>query len=142
MQVLKEKLQAYISVNNPDLLIRLQADYSMSRYLEDKISKAMPLILDLLAQDKPGHVIEELVMNELTADLRPSRYLYVLRLLEERFAEEHGKLKTLGVLQYVTLQLLDQCQPVFDEHHFSIRNQHDAYLEAKVRARIRAYLKG
>lgn len=140
--LLKEKLRAYITVNNPDLLLKLQGDYSINQYLEDKISKAMPLILDLLGRDKPGYVIEELVLNELTADLRPSRYVYVQQAVKDGFPDEFEKLKTLGVLQHVTLDILEQCQKVFDDKNFNERNKDDFIIKALVRSKIREYLKG
>lgn len=136
---LKEKLKAYITINNPDLLLRLENDLALNGYLEERVSAAMPLILDLLAADKPGHAIEELALQQMTAELRPSRYNYILEILKDRFGSHYERLTEIGMLQYVTLELLERCQEVFDEHDFKERNKDSAWLQALIRAKIRDY---
>lgn len=136
---LKEKLKAYITINNPDLLLRLERELELNTYLEGKISSAMPTILDLLAADKPGHVIEELALQHITTELRPSRYSYVLEMLRDRFLVHYERLSEIGMLQYVTLEILERCQEVFDEHDFKERNKDSAWLQALIRVRIRDY---
>ncbi|WP_118975731.1 hypothetical protein [Taibaiella koreensis] len=139
LNYLKEKLKAYITVNNPDLLVKLQNDNDLNGYLERKVSAGIRLILDLLAEDKPGYVIEELVMQQMTADLRPSRYNYILEILKGRFETHYQRLSEIGMLSYVTLEILTHSGDVFDQQGFSEKNKENACLEALIRIRIRDY---
>ena len=59
-EMLKEKLWTFIVHNNPDLMMNLQQDFSLTDYLEQKVFNIQPLISQLLAENKPGYIIEEL----------------------------------------------------------------------------------
>ncbi len=58
--VLMQKLWTYIVHNNPDLLFKLQEEYSVAQYLEEKVSNVMPILIRLLSEERPQYVIEEL----------------------------------------------------------------------------------
>jgi hypothetical protein len=128
--LLKEKLKAYIQQNNPELLIRLQESFSVTTYLEDKVSKVMPTVLRLLEEEKPGYVIEELAMAELTEELRPSRFNYLQEILEEDFPKEYEAFKKAGVLTYETI----------NNFPFTEDNEDDRFLRYAVIAKISDYL--
>jgi len=138
--ILKEKLWAYIIQNNPDLMFNLQAEYSVSRYLEDQVSNVMPTVLQLLGEGKPGHAIEELVLEQLTEKLRPSRFLYLQEILKTEFQTIYLKFRESGVLTYETVNLIDQCNEVFDAFNFSQENQHDHKLRHNIIAKVHHYL--
>lgn len=73
--MLTEKLWAYIVHNTPDLMLSLQENYSVTRYLEEKVSAIMPTVTQLLDEGKPQYAIEELCLNAMTEDLKPSRVI-------------------------------------------------------------------
>lgn len=138
--VLMETLRAYIAGNNPDLLIRLQGKFSVTQYLEDKVASVMPMAEQHIADGQPHYIIEELCMNELTADLRPSRFNYIKNLLEEEFADDYKRLAETGVLIYETVNLIEICREVFETFEFSETNEGDRFLRYAIIAEIHDYL--
>jgi|SRR5215217_4660616 len=133
---LKDRLQAYLVEHHPELLTNLQTDFSVSQYLEDKVQLVMPTVLKLLSEDKPGYVIEELALREMTTDLRPSRYDYIKRVLAIEFTAEHDHFVKLGVLCYECINLLGQCNEVFDAFGFSEATEQNHLLRHAIIARI------
>lgn len=140
-QQLKEKLWAYIVHNNPELMFTLQEDYNVTRYLEDRVSEVMPTALKLLEEDKPGYVILELCMQEMTAQLRPSKYNYLTSILAADFEDQYSTLKEAGLLTYEAVNLIDYCQPVFEKYGFTEDNADSSLLRGAIENKISAYLK-
>jgi len=137
---LKEKLWAFIIHNNPELMFNLQAEYSVTRHLEDKVAKVMPFVLKLLEQGKSGPAIEELALEAMTEELRPSRFLYLKGILKNEFPAEYESYKEAGVLTYETVNLIDHCQEVFDVFAFSVENEQDQKLRHAIIAKVHDYL--
>jgi hypothetical protein len=140
-QQLKEKLWAYIVQNNPELMFTLQEDYSVTQYLEDRISEVMPTALKLLAEDKPGYAIIELCMEELTTPLRPSKFNYLTAILATEFEEIYANLKESGLLTYEAVNLIDYCQPHFEKYGFSEANEDSSLIRGAIKDAVSTYLK-
>ncbi|MCX2429912.1 hypothetical protein [Pedobacter sp. GR22-10] len=140
LNILKEKLKAYILINNPELLIRQEGDLITSTYLEVKVSQVMPLVLRLLSEDKPAYIIEELALNEMTAVLKPSRYNYLLELLETEFQQDFEKFREIGVLRYEVLNLMECCSETFEVFDFSEANEGNRFLRYAVIGKVHEYL--
>ena len=134
--ILTEKLRAYILMNNPELAVKLQAEYSVTQYLEDRVMSVMPLFESLLLEGKPSYVIEELCLNEMTADLRPSRFNYIKSVIEEEFIRQYEQLVTTGVLTYECISLLEACAGIFDNYNFSDANEDNRFLRYAVIAAV------
>ena len=134
--ILIEKLRAYILVNNPDLAVKLQADYSVTQYLEDKVMSVTPLLEGLLLEGKPGHIIEELCLLEMTTDLRPSRFNYIKSIIEEEFIREYEQLLKTGVLTYECITLVKVCSGIFDNYDFSEATEDNRFLRYSIIAAI------
>ncbi len=139
-QQLKEKLWAYIVHNNPELMFTLQEDYNVTQYLEDKVSGVMPTALKLLEEDKPGYAIIELCMEEMTAQLRPSKYNYLTSILASDFEDQYSTLKEAGLLTYEAVNLIDYCQPVFEKYGFTEDNENSSLLRGAIEDKISEYL--
>lgn len=139
-QLLKQKLRAYLQINNPDLLLKLEGEARLHSYLEDKISLVTPMLLSFIADGKPGYVIEELIMTELTADLRPSRFNYIKELLEEDFKDSYLNFLKAGVLTYESINLVEHCREAFDTFSFSEENEDDRLLRYAIIAKVHEYL--
>ncbi len=45
----------------------------------------MPLAENLLSQNRPSYTIEEICLDAMTEDLKPSRFLYIRSVIEEEF---------------------------------------------------------
>jgi hypothetical protein len=138
--VLKEKLGSYIVANNPDLLTHLQADYSVSKYLEDKVQSVKSFMESLLASGVPGNEIEERCLHAMTADLRPSKFNYIQLLLEEEFSEAYNSMNAAGVLTYELINMVHACTPVFEAFAFSEANEDSRFLRYAIIAEVHGYL--
>lgn len=139
--ILKEKLWAYIVHNNPDLLFKLQEEYSVTQYLEEKVNDVMPVLARLLSEEKPQYIIEELCLNAMTEELKPSRFLFVQSVLAEEFDSDNQRLKVEGRLTYEVLNMLDACKAIFDELGLSEENKQDGKIYYAVYRQISDYLK-
>jgi len=139
-KVLKEKLWAFIVHNNPDLLFRLQENQAVNAYLVEKISGIEPLINQLLSEDKPDYEVEEQCWETLTADLKPSRYIYIRSVLEEDFQTDYARLSQTGTLTYEILNMLEACKDILDDLQFSQDNEDERAIRYAVIGEIHHYL--
>lgn len=139
-QQLKEKLWAYIVHNNPDRMFRLQDEYNVTQYLEEKVSAVMPLALKLLEEGRDGYAIHELCLNEMTKELKPSHFHYIIRVLSEEFEQEYQKLRESGLLTYEAVNLISYCQETFDELGFSEATEDDSKTYYAIAGKIAQYL--
>lgn len=137
---LKEKLWAYIVSNNPDLMFNLQDEYRVVQYLEEKVSDVMPLAMKLLEEGRPGHAIHELCLNEMTKELKPSRYHYILKVLSGSFTREHEQFRESGEITYVAVNLVEHCKGVFDEFGFSEANYGHPKIRSVITSMVESYL--
>lgn len=114
-EILKLKLSDYLAQNRPDLLISLQQTGATGAYLEDKVNQLDNLPERLLDEGKPLYLITELCMAALTADFGPSRFHFLSEILDEDFLPMADTLRVNGLLHYELINLLDVCEPVFEE---------------------------
>lgn len=138
--ILTEKLRAFIVHNNPDLVVGLQADYSVTNYLEDKVASVMPMVEQLLAEGKPLYIIEELCLGEMTSELRPSKFHFLKNVLEEDFPADYARMLDAGVITYEVMNLIDSCKAVFETMGFTEENEDDRFLRYAVITEIHDYL--
>jgi hypothetical protein len=134
------KLHDYLRDNNLDLFIDLQMTGKLAAYLKDKVSSTDGLFNELLAEGRPVYLIEEMCMGHLTADLRPSRYLYVRESVEEDFKEVEEQWKKAGVFEFEIINLTEECKTVFEHYGFSQDNMEDKAIKLAVIGTIQEYL--
>ncbi len=139
-QTLKEKLQAFIIVHHPDLMDRMEETQSLQTYMDDLVSQVMPKVLDWLSEEKPTYMIEELALKDLFHRLGPSRYDYILDILEKEFAPDYHKFFDIGVLRYEALNIITYCSEVFEAFSFSEETQDDRFLGYAIIAKVHEYL--
>lgn len=138
-EVLIEKLHQYMANNNPDLLIALQQEGSVSSYLKDKVAAIDLLLNELLTINIPAYIIEERCMDELTKELRPSKFNYLISILEEEFEPDYNRLKESGLLTYEVINLIGTCTPVFDTFGFAVENEADRHLRFAITGAVKEY---
>jgi len=138
--MLKEKLWAYIVHNNPDLMFNLQEDYSVTRYLDEKVNGIMPMAERLLMEHKPLYVIEELCVKEMTEELRPSRFLYIGAVLEQEFPDDWQRLREDGLLTYEIINIMESSRELFESFSFSIGSKDNSHLRHAIIAHVQKYL--
>ncbi len=101
---------------------RLTEDNSVTLYLEEKVNIIIPKMEQLLAEGRPEYVVAELCLNDLTEDLRPSRYDYILTLLQEEYLGYFASYRQAGSLRYETMRMVESCRAVFDNLDFKEEN--------------------
>lgn len=140
--ILGEKLRSYIIQNNPDMLFKLQEDFSLVDYVETKIDLVRPTISQLLAQGKPQYIIEEICLEEMTSELRPSKYQFLYNLLEEDFEEDFHRLRVEGILPYEIANLIEVLAIDFENHQLDpSTKEFDSNFRYFILPRIQQYLK-
>ena len=138
-KILFNKLHEYIRENNPDLLCQLEEDKKVTEYLSDKISMVSAL-LKQTENGKPAYIIEDACMNVLTQDLRPSKFNYICNLLQEEFESTYNQILESGTLKFEIINLINQCQSVFDDLNFSVENEDNEFICYAILGSIGEYL--
>ena len=138
-EILIVKLHQYIFDNNLDLLIVLQEKNNVDSYLKEKVSSIDTLLNQLIAEDVPTYIIEERCIDALTQDLRPSKYNYVISVLEEEFKNYHSRLKENGTLPYEIINLIESCNPVFETIGFTEDSENDRHLRYAITGTLQEY---
>ncbi|WP_163408124.1 DUF1896 family protein [Flavobacterium ajazii] len=139
-ELLKEKLWFYIIHNNPDLMFTLQEDYSVLDYLNEKINGIKFLLDDMLSDGTPKYIIEEICLNILTEDLKPSRFLYIRSLLSDEFEKTYVDFQESGILTFEVINLMESCKPIFETIGFTKENEEDLALRNALIGQIADYL--
>jgi hypothetical protein len=137
---LTHKLHSYLVQNHLDLMISLVEDHRLAHYLEDKVDSVMDLCQGLQAENRPVYVIEALCMEELTRDLRPSRFEYVRALLEEEFEADYHRMSAGCILTYEVISLIGACEPIFEVFAFGQERENSKELRYVVMSMIAEYL--
>jgi hypothetical protein len=138
--LLKEALWSYIIDHNPDLMYDLQENYTVGRYLNEKVQGVQGMAIRLLQEQHPKHHIEEMCLWELTRELRPSRYLYLKGIFEEEFPDEAALYGKSGILVCEVISMLDYCNPVLDDMGFSVHNEEDPEIRNVVIGHLYGFL--
>lgn len=140
--VLKQKLHEYIRNNNPEILLALEAEKSVSKFIDAKVDAAMFLLEDLVREDKPAYIVEEVCLKELTKEFKPSKFNYIVSILEEDFEFAHQQISKLKILQYEVVNMIEHCRFIFDAFNFSEENEDNRNLKYAVTGVISEYLDG
>lgn len=138
--VLTNKLHQYISENNPDLLLAIEERGSSIQYLNNKIGEISYLITELQQSNSPEYIIEELCMQALTKDLRPSKFNYIKNILEEEFEFAFYSFQKSGTLLYEVVNIINQSEEIFTAFDFTEENEDNRQLRYAVTGVINEYL--
>jgi hypothetical protein len=138
--ILKEKLWFYIIHNNPDLMFTLQEEYSVTDYLNKKVNGVKSIMEDMLSEGTPQYIIEEICLNVLTEDLKPSRFIYIRSLLAEEFEKTYTTFHESAILTYEVINLMESCREVFETIGFTNENEEDPTLRNALIGQIADYL--
>ena len=139
-EVLLSKLLEYVRDNNPDLLFALEAADNLRVWLYEKAESVQPLSEQLKKDNQPQYIIIEQCLMEATVELRPSRYNYILNLLEQEFEANYNSLDESGLLQHEVINMIGYCEPVFDDLKFSEENEGNRFIHYAITGMISEYL--
>ncbi|MWB94942.1 hypothetical protein GON26_11230 [Flavobacterium sp. GA093] len=138
--ILKEKLWEYIIHNNPELMYKLQDKYGVSEYLEDKVKSVLVLADEMLSECTPREIIEEICLNLLTTELKPSRFTYLSSLLFEEFEGTYVDFARSGTLTYEVLNIMGACSELFETNNFTAGSNTDPNFKNTLIPKITDYL--
>ncbi len=136
---LQKNLYGYLIENNPDVLIELQGQRRVTAYLDEKFQDVESMLNELLSENKPPYLIQELCMQEMTAELRPSKYNYLSEILLSAFETQYEQLKEQGILLYEIINLIGHCHDLFEAFGFSDGNEDDAGFRERVISEVKRY---
>ena len=91
-EIFVRKLHQYISENNPDLLLQLENEGRVGKYLSDKVNTVSALFKQRDIR-KPVYILEDICMYIMTQNLRPSTFNYIINLLQEEFESTYNRLR-------------------------------------------------
>jgi len=135
------KLHGYMLQHHTDLLIALQEEHRLSHYLSSKVDSVRGLIEELQTEGRASYVIEALCLEELTRDLRPSRFSWLREVLESEFPDEYRKFERSGILTYEIINLTGACEPIFEIFRFGEDTEDSRDLRSTITGMIAEYLK-
>lgn len=139
-EILIGKLLEYIRDNNPDILFALEAEDKLRSWLYEK-SYSTELLIQQLKNDKqPDYIIQEICLDEMTRDLRPSRYNYILNILEQEFEKDYDQLVQSGLLQHETINMISYCNSTFDDLRFAEENEDNQFISYAITGAVSEYL--
>lgn len=139
-EILISKLLEYIRENNPDILFSLEAADKLRLWLYSKAESVESLWQRMETDEQPAYIIEEACMTELTRELRPSRYNYIINLLENDFEQEYKLLQQSGLLQHEVVNMIGYCDSVFNDLKFSEENEDNRFIQYAICGAISEYL--
>lgn len=138
---LKEQLWNYIASQNPDLMYDLQEKYQVSDYLDEKVAGIMAEVEHLLDKGLPAVTIEEICMERLTEELRPSKFQYIREIIEKEFPIAYEALQESGMITYEVINISQSCERVFERFKFSPETIDSVGMRYAVIAEIDFYLR-
>jgi hypothetical protein len=139
-QQLKQKLWAHTLVINPELLLELEQNEILDKYLDEKIKDVLPLLDRLFNEQKPEYIIEELCLKELTADIRPSCFQYNLNVLEREFPKTYKTWEQNGILTYEIINFHRYCRRQYGQNPFIVENADNDQTYSVVTGQLQQYL--
>lgn len=137
--LLKEKLLEYLEDNNPDTLFSLQSEGNLDSYLQQKTDSVKSLIQHLEAEGKPAYIIESSCMDEMTESLRPSKFNYIMDILDEEFIAEYVLLQSTGTLVYEVINMVAFCKYIFEELDFNEDTEYSRVLHYAITGMVHEY---
>lgn len=78
-------------------------------------------------------------MDILTQDLKPSRYRYICKVLEEEFQNYNEKSEVAGIKNFEAINLLKSCKEVFDDFGFDEKSEDNRLLRYLIIGSISEY---
>lgn len=125
--------------NSPELLLQLEEESRVTDYLQSKVGMVDSLINER-DEDQPAYILETACMDILTKDLKPSRYQYICKILEEEFEDYFEKLGATGLKKFEAINLLESCKQVFDEFGFDEESEDNSLLRYLIIGSISEYI--
>ena len=76
----------------------------------------------------------------MTEELKPSKFLYIKRVLEEEFPTTYEALQESYLLNYELLNIMDCCKDIFEKFGFNGQNENQRLLRYAIMGEINHFL--
>ncbi|MGN6437284.1 MAG: DUF1896 family protein [Agriterribacter sp.] len=137
--ILNEFIKVLIK-SYPDLLLEVQESGQVNAFIQGKLEAIQPVVESLRNAGQPKYIIEELALDHLISTVGPSRFDYILQVLEEDFAELYSDMQGSGVFTYEAIGILLKVAHVFDELAFNEGNKDDRLLRYAIIGAIQEFI--
>jgi hypothetical protein len=125
---LLERFRAYVVAHHPELILRNQQEYPLSRFIRENMQAILPTLQYLEDQGKPEHEVLDLCMKELVKNLGPSKADYLHDVIQTEFPKEYHSLNKAGTLTQNLVELIRLCAEVFETYGFSEQSKDSTQL--------------
>jgi hypothetical protein len=85
-------------------------------------------------------MVAELCLNDLTEDLRPSRYDYIMALLHDDYPGHYADFKQGGSLRHQVMCMVESCKAIFDNLDFKEENAESNLVYQSILIGMQQYL--
>lgn len=126
-ELLREKMHQYIVANNPELLLRPES-FSVPAFVNDKLQVVAEQLVKWEMEKLDQAEIIRLALLEMTASIRPSRFLLLKDILREEYPLDYERLLEQGMLTSFLADMIGKCAQVFESFQFSEETQYSRYL--------------
>ena len=142
LDLLHNKLDAYLRENNPDVVLPLEAEEAYKDFLLSKLDGLDGMIASMKQDEVPAYIIEEQCIHMLKEGFRPSRFNYVKEVLETDFESQFIKLMANGLLVYECVNIIEHCSEVFEHFVFNEANEDNGSLRLAITGTVSKYFEG
>lgn len=122
-ELLTIKLQQYLALHYPDMLLRLEEEGLAVVFVQEKVGRNAGEMELMLAGETPLYEVEVYCMDVLMGSLPPSKYDYICNILEEDFMEAYNSFERTGILLYEVINIISEAALAddFDEEDRMLR---------------------
>lgn len=124
----------------PDLLLEVQENGQVEPFIQGKLEAIQPIIQSLKEAGQPIYIIEQLALDHLMGTVGPSRYDYIMDVLEVDFVQLYSEMQRSGVFAYEAIGILLKVTHVFDEFAFTEANKDDRFLRYAILGAIQEFI--
>ncbi len=121
------KLQSYLAVHYPDMLLALREEGKEEAYIQAKVEGVSGEMETMFNTGTPAYMVEIHCMDVLIESLGPSRYDYIYNILEDEFEERLIAFENLGILLYEIINIIIDCGALLDDF-----DEDDRFLKYKI----------
>jgi hypothetical protein len=127
---LEDLFRGYIAENNPDLIVKLEGNEAMKRYITDKVNASMELAKRLKEKGNTDSEILKACLSEMVSGLLPSRFQFVKGVIKKHFPRKYAVFAEMGVLTYELIRIIECHEDLFAKHGFGEKRYNEDLLEA------------
>ena len=108
------KLQTYLAVHYPDMLLALREEGKEEVFIHEKVEGISVEMEAMMDAGTPAYMVETYCMDVLIGSLGPSKYDYIYNILEDEFEERLATFEKLGITLYEIINIIIDCGELLD----------------------------